>query len=315
MKLLEQMNVLNFFVNNPPISRRKLWGLTFENPVGLAAGLDKNGDYIDALAALGFGFLEVGTVTPKPQLGNPKPRMFRLIEQRAIINRMGFNNKGVDYLIHQVQKKKYQGILGINIGKNATTPIENAIDDYFICLDKVYPHASYITINISSPNTPGLRSLQSNEYLHRLLENLKKRQDQLANQHQQYVPILIKIAPDLNQEEIVLMGQTFNEHKIDGIIATNTTLDRDLIQGSLFAHESGGLSGQPLFQKSTKILAALKKIVIDIPIIASGGIMSANDAKIKMEAGAELIQLYTGFIYEGPQLIRSCCLALSEGQH
>ncbi len=307
MKSLEQIGLLNHFITKAASTPRKLLGLTFENPVGLAAGLDKNGDYIDVLGSLGFGFIEIGTVTPKPQSGNPKPRMFRLEKDQAIINRMGFNNKGVDHLVGQVKKKKYQGVLGINIGKNATTAIENAIQDYLYCLDKVYAHASYITINISSPNTPGLRSLQGTEHLTSMLGELKKRQDQLANQHNKYVPLIIKISPDLNSQEIIDMAGAFLENKIDGIIATNTTLDR-INLNSIYANESGGLSGQPLFDKSTQVLSQLKKLVNgQIPIIASGGIMSADQAKTKIEAGADLVQLYTGFIYQGPSLIAECC--------
>lgn len=312
MKVLLQLGVLKHFIKEPQSLPKKVFGLTFKNPIGLAAGLDKNGDFIDALGALGFGFIEIGTVTPKPQEGNPKPRMFRLENKEAVINRMGFNNKGVEHLVRQVQKKTYQGILGINIGKNASTPIENAIDDYLFCLERVYPHASYITINISSPNTPGLRNLQGTEYLMGLLGQLKSAQDRLANTHHRFVPMLIKIAPDLSDEEITSMAQAFIENKIDGVIATNTTLDRSLVAGEKFEKEAGGLSGQPLFEKSTDVLSKLKKALgaANIPIIGSGGIMSGEQAKRKMEAGADLIQLYTGLVYRGPELISECCSAV-----
>lgn len=308
LKLLDQVSLLKAFVSEKKSHPVKLFGLTFENPVGLAAGLDKNGDYIDCLAKLGFGFIEIGTVTPLPQKGNPPPRLFRLVEQEALINRMGFNNKGIDHLVKKLQEKKYHGILGINIGKNAITPIENAIEDYKICMRKVYQHASYITVNISSPNTPQLRNLQSEHYLQQLLVDLKTEHMHLVNKYHRYVPLLIKIAPDLTTEEIKWMAKKFVEYKIDGVIATNTTIDRSEISDSPYAGETGGLSGKPLFEKSTQVLKILNEQLTasNIPIIASGGIMNEADARGKISAGASLVQLYTGLIYSGPKLISEC---------
>jgi dihydroorotate dehydrogenase len=288
--------------NSAPAS---IMGLTFPNRVGLAAGLDKNGDYIDALAALGFGFIEVGTVTPKPQPGNPKPRLFRLAKASAIINRMGFNNKGVDYLVERLKTTRYQGILGINIGKNFNTPIEQAVEDYLFCLNKVYAKASYITVNISSPNTKNLRQLQYGETLTHLLTALKQQQAKLAEMHGKYVPLAIKIAPDLTDEEVRAMAESCLATKIDAIIATNTTLSRTSVMGLPFAEETGGLSGKPLFKRSTEVVTLLKQVLGNqIPIIAVGGIFSAADARAKLEAGADLVQVYTGFIYQGPTLIK-----------
>jgi len=280
-------------------------GMTFKNPIGLAAGLDKNGECIDAFAAMGFGFIEVGTVTPKPQAGNDKPRLFRLAEHRAIINRMGFNNKGVDYLVEQVKNSNYKGILGINIGKNKTTPDESALDDYLVCLDKVYAVASYITVNISSPNTPGLRNLQYGEALDSLLAGLKKRQLSLEIEHKKYVPILIKIAPDLGEDEVKSIAASLIHSKMDGVIATNTTLDREPVKGHEHAQEAGGLSGEVLTEKSlhlTKILA--KALDGKMPIIGVGGISSPQDVKQRIAAGATLVQVYSSFIYQGPPLIK-----------
>ncbi len=314
LKILKQLHTIQMIKNvivQPPKCVKNVFNLTFKNPVGLAAGLDKNGDYIDALGALGFGFIEIGTVTPRPQMGNPKPRLFRLVSEQAIINRMGFNNKGVEYLISRVKKKKYQGILGINIGKNSETPIENAIDDYLLCLFKVYPYAHYITVNISSPNTPGLRNLQGPDYLHLLVTKLKLNQDRLANEHNKYVPILIKISPDVSSDDIKQMAKIFSENRIDGVIATNTTVDRQSIQGVKNSQEAGGLSGQPLFHKATEVLKMLKgSLDKDIPIIASGGIMTGKQAKEKILAGADMVQLYTGLIYAGPDLIANSITAI-----
>ncbi len=287
--------------NDAPVT---VMGLEFKNPVGLAAGLDKNGDYIDALASLGFGFIEIGTVTPRPQFGNPKPRMFRLSEYQAIINRMGFNNKGIDYLIGQVKKSKYQGILGINIGKNADTSIEKAIDDYSIGLTKAYPWASYITINISSPNTKNLRQLQQGDEIKKLLDTLKQQQTQLHAKHGRYVPLVIKIAPDLLPDEIAHIAELLIELELDGIIATNTTISRDRIKDHPLANETGGLSGTPVKEVSTATVAKLsEQLSGKIPIIAAGGIMSAKDAQEKIAAGASLIQIYSGLIYKGPELV------------
>ncbi|WP_341504097.1 quinone-dependent dihydroorotate dehydrogenase [Gallaecimonas sp. GXIMD4217] len=283
----------------------QLLGLTFSNPVGLAAGLDKNGACIDAFAAMGFGFIEVGTVTPRPQPGNPKPRLFRLPEAHAIINRMGFNNDGVDQLVANVKAANYRGVLGINIGKNKDTPVEEGTQDYLICLDKVYELASYVTINISSPNTPGLRSLQYGEAFDELLSALKARQGELAEKHGRYVPLLVKIAPDLNLEELKSIADCLLRHRMDGVIATNTTLDRDQVADLQHGQEAGGLSGRPVRSKSTSIIRELKAMVGEaLPIIGVGGIDSAEAAQEKLDAGAALVQIYTGFIYEGPELIK-----------
>ena len=282
-------------------------GIEFPNPIGLAAGLDKNGDYMDALAALGFGFVEIGTVTPRPQPGNPKPRLFRLPEAQAIINRMGFNNHGIDYLLEQVSKARYQGILGINIGKNFDTAVENAADDYLIGLRKAYPHAHYVTINISSPNTPGLRSLQYGDELKRLLVTLREEQAKLAQEHGRYVPVAIKVAPDLNEAEIRDMAEVFSSVEIDGLIATNTTLDKAAVQGLPHGEEQGGLSGKPLTQHSTEVIRQFRAdMASQIPIIGVGGILSGADAQAKLAAGASLVQVYSGFIYRGPALVREC---------
>lgn len=287
-------------------------GIQFPNPVGLAAGLDKNGAYIDALAALGFGFIEIGTITPKPQAGNPKPRLFRIPEAKAIINRMGFNNDGVDQLVENVKAAKFKGILGINIGKNATTPVEDAVSDYLICLEKVYAYASYITVNISSPNTQNLRSLQSGHALTELLETLKKRQLELAEEYQHYVPLVLKVAPDLEQSDIQFIASQLLEFKIDGLIVTNTTLSREGVEGLAFGDEAGGLSGAPVFEKSTACLAAFAKLLKDqIPLIGVGGILSGDQAVAKQQAGASLVQIYSGMIYTGPALIKDCVDAMN----
>ncbi|WP_339720145.1 quinone-dependent dihydroorotate dehydrogenase [uncultured Paraglaciecola sp.] len=280
-------------------------GLTFKNPVGLAAGLDKNGECIDAFAAMGFGFIEIGTVTPKPQPGNDKPRMFRLPEGQAIINRMGFNNKGVDYLIENVKRAKYTGILGINIGKNKDTPEEQALQDYLICLRKVYNYASYITVNISSPNTPGLRNLQHGEALDELLMGLKTEQQLLEIKHSKYVPILVKIAPDLTDQEIVDMCNSLINAKIDGVIATNTTLDRTEVLGQQNAQEMGGLSGAVLCSKSQAVTEKICKLIAGrMPVVGVGGIHSADTAKARISAGSSLIQVYSSLIYQGPKVIK-----------
>lgn len=285
-------------------------GIQFPNRIGLAAGLDKNGEFIDALASCGFGFIEIGTVTPRPQPGNPQPRLFRLKEAEAIINRMGFNNHGLDYLLGQVAKTKYQGILGINIGKNFDTPVERAVDDYLIGLRKVYDHAHYVTINISSPNTPGLRSLQYGDELRRLLVALKQEQALLANQHGRYVPLAVKVAPDLSTEEIAGMAEVLLACGMDGLIATNTTLDKTAVAQLKHGAEQGGLSGRPLTERSTEVIRLFHShLGGQIPIIGVGGIMSAADAQAKLQAGAALVQIYTGFIYAGPKLIKDCIQA------
>ncbi|MDX2217579.1 MAG: quinone-dependent dihydroorotate dehydrogenase [Burkholderiales bacterium] len=290
---------------------RELLGLKFDNAVGLAAGLDKNGEYIDAMAALGFGFIEVGTVTPRPQPGNPKPRMFRLVEHEALINRLGFNNGGLDAFIANVQRAKYKGVLGLNIGKNFDTPIERATEDYLICLRGVYPHASYVTVNISSPNTKGLRDLQAAAQLDQLLSALKDERVKLAKKHKKQVPLLLKIAPDLDAAAIKDIAQLLLDHGIDGVIATNTTIMRQAVEGHLLAKETGGLSGRPVFSPSTEVLRQLNKALKgNLPIIGVGGILSGDDAKKKIAAGASLVQIYTGFIYKGPDLIKECAEAL-----
>ena len=287
-------------------------GLRFPNRVGMAAGLDKNGEVIDGLARFGFGFIEIGTITPRPQAGNPKPRMFRLPEVRGIINRMGFNNHGIDALVANVQAARYRGILGINIGKNADTPIERAADDYLACLDKAYPLASYVTVNISSPNTKNLRQLQGESELDALLGALKARQAELAQRHGRYVPLALKIAPDLDAEQIALIAAALRRHRIDAVIATNTTLGREGVEGSPMAGETGGLSGAPLFDKSTAVIRALARALAgEVPIIAAGGITSGTRARAKIDAGAALVQLYSGLIYRGPGLVAECVAATS----
>ncbi len=282
-------------------------GLHFPNRVGLAAGLDKNGEAIDGLARWGFGALEIGTVTPRPQPGNPKPRLFRLPSVEGIINRMGFNNHGIDTLLANVAAAKYRGILGINIGKNADTPIENATDDYLIGLTKAYPHASYITINISSPNTRNLRQLQGESELDALLGQLKARQFALADQHGRYVPLALKIAPDLDDAQLGQIADALRRHRIDAVIATNTTLARDKVAGLPNGDQTGGLSGGPLFEAATAIVAKLATALAgEVPIIAAGGIRSGADAQAKLAAGAKLVQVYSGLIYRGPQLVWEC---------
>ena len=294
-----------FYRQNLPAKPVEVLGLKFKNPVGLAAGLDKNGECIDAFAAMGFGFIEIGTVTPRPQAGNDKPRMFRLPAGQAIINRMGFNNKGVDNLVLNVQKARFTGVLGINIGKNKDTPEELALNDYLHCLQKVYEHASYVTINISSPNTPGLRNLQHGSALNDLLSGLKTEQLKLADKFKKYRPVLVKIAPDLSQHEIENMADALIKAGIDGVIATNTTLDRTLVAGQPFADEAGGLSGAVLQHKSQQVAQQLATALAGaIPMIGVGGIHDAQSAKDRIAAGSSLIQLYSSLIYRGPKVIR-----------
>jgi len=291
----------------PRTSPATLMGLHLPNPVGLAAGLDKNGEYIDGLAALGFGFIEIGTVTPRPQSGNPKPRLFRVPEHFAVINRMGFNNDGIDRLIANVQRAKYRGVLGINIGKNADTPMENAADDYLIGLEKAYPFASYITINISSPNTKNLRALQGGDELSRLLETLKNRQSSLHTEHGRYVPLAVKIAPDLDEAQIADIAHVAEQTQIDGIIATNTTIDKSSLGAHPLAQEAGGLSGAPVREPSNRVLQALAETLNGkIPVIGAGGILSGADAVRKMQLGAQAVQLYSGMVYRGPKLVEEC---------
>ena len=282
-------------------------GLRFPNRIGLAAGLDKNGEAIDGLARLGFGFIEIGTITPRAQPGNPKPRMFRVVSARGIINRMGFNNGGVDALLENVRASRYSGVLGINIGKNFDTPIENAADDYLACLDKVYAYASYVTVNISSPNTQNLRQLQAAGELEDLLGRLKARQQKLADGHGRYVPLALKIAPDLEHEQVIAIADALRRHRIDGVIATNTTISRERVLGLPHANEQGGLSGAPVFDASTRVVSQLSNLLAgELPIIAAGGVMSGDDARAKLDAGAQLVQLYSGLVYRGPGLVREC---------
>lgn len=295
-----------------PTQPRNIMGLTFPNPIGLAAGFDKNGDYIDALASLGFGFIEIGTVTPNPSPGNPKPRLFRLPEYQALINRMGFNNKGLEHVITQLKKRRFQGILGVNIGKDRNTPVEKAIDDYLLGFRSVAPYADYVTLNISSPNSPGLRDLQQQTWLTQLLTALKQAQHLFHQIQHRYVPLFIKIAPDLTSQQLQEMCQAMLTHQIDGVIATNTTLSRENMTHP-HSKEIGGLSGQPLSKRTTSIIRELRHLLgNDILIIASGGIMSVEDAKQKQAAGANLIQVYTGMIYRGPQLIRELVRATTK---
>jgi len=309
---IEKARKLGLLPNRPIACKsREVMGLDFPNPVGLAAGLDKNGEYLDTLAALGFGFIEIGTVTPRPQPGNPQPRLFRLTQANAIINRLGFNNQGVDKLIENVKRSDYQGILGINIGKNFDTPIESATDDYLICLRKVYCYASYVTINISSPNTKNLRQLQDAEALDHLLSAVKSEQEKLTEQHGQYKPLAVKIAPDLEPSQVEEIAALLIKHKIDGVIATNTTLSRAGVENQPQSREAGGLSGAPLTKKSTEVIRQLYVALQGaIPIIGVGGIMSATDAKEKLSAGASLVQIYTGMIYRGPDIVQEIAQVL-----
>ncbi|WP_243843885.1 quinone-dependent dihydroorotate dehydrogenase [Paraburkholderia caballeronis] len=295
-----------------PDAPRTIMGLTFRNPVGLAAGLDKDGACIDGLAALGFGFIEVGTVTPRPQPGNPRPRIFRLPQADALINRMGFNNQGVDQFVKNVQAARYRGTLGLNIGKNADTPIERAAEDYLYCLERVYPFASYVTVNISSPNTKNLRQLQGADELDALLAALKDKQQRLSDLHGRLVPLALKIAPDLDDEQVKAIADTVLRHRFEGVIATNTTLSRAAVQGLPHADETGGLSGRPVFDASNEVIRKLRaELGADVPIIGVGGILSGDDARAKIAAGASLVQLYTGFIYRGPALVGECVRALA----
>ena len=289
----------------------RLMGLDFPNAVGLAAGLDKNADHIDAMAALGFGFLEVGTVTPRPQPGNPRPRLFRLPQANALINRFGFNNVGVDAFLENAARAKWRGVLGINIGKNFDTPMERAADDYVACLEKVCTAASYVTINISSPNTKGLRGLQDKAVLDALLGRIVAARDRLADRHGRRVPLALKIAPDLDATQIADIAATVRAQRIDALIATNTSLSRAGVEGLPHAEEQGGLSGAPIKAHATAVLAALaRELAGEVPLIGAGGILSGADAAEKAAAGASLVQLYTGLIYRGPALVRECVRAM-----
>lgn len=309
---IEKAHRLGLLTGDPiACQARSVMGLDFPNPVGVAAGMDKNGEHLEALASLGFGFIEIGTVTPRPQLGNPRPRLFRIPRANAIINRMGFNNHGVDNLVANVRRTNYHGILGINIGKNFDTPVERAAEDYLTCLSKVYRYAGYIVVNISSPNTPHLRQLQNAEELNHLLGLLKSKQMELADEHAKYTPLALKIAPDLEPPQIESIAALLMRHQIDGIIATNTTLSRAGVEALPHASETGGLSGAPLTKRATAVVRHLHGVLQGaIPIIATGGIMCAADAKEKIDAGASLVQIYSGLIYRGPHLVREVARAL-----
>ncbi|HBP42829.1 MAG: quinone-dependent dihydroorotate dehydrogenase [Vreelandella alkaliphila] len=290
----------------------ELMGLRFSNRVGLAAGLDKNADHLDALGALGFGFVEVGTVTPKAQPGNPKPRLFRLAGHEAIINRFGFNNKGVEHLVAQVKKRHYRGVVGINIGKNLTTSVENALDDYLLCLEAVHSVADYIAVNISSPNTPGLRTLQFGEQLDALLGPIRSRSQALDSTLGRKVPLLVKIAPDMSEEEVALVAGSIARNALDGVIATNTTIARDAVKSDPQSEEAGGLSGKPVFEASNRVIRLLRAQLPTLPIIGVGGVDSGEAAAAKIAAGADLVQLYSGLIYQGPGLVKACAEALKQ---
>jgi dihydroorotate dehydrogenase len=315
LKAASCLGLTSLVFKRPADDPRTVMGLTFPNPVGLAAGLDKNGEVINALAAFGFGHIEIGTVTPRPQPGNPKPRMFRLPQAQGIINRMGFNNEGVDKLVENVKRAKFKGILGINIGKNADTPIEKAADDYLIGLRKVYEHASYVAINISSPNTKNLRQLQGGDELDALLAQLKVEQEKLAQLHGKYVPLAVKIAPDLDTDQIKSIAALLIKHRIDGVIATNTTLSREGVEGLPHGNETGGLSGAPVRDKSTAVIRQLAaELKGALPIIGVGGILTGADAVEKIRAGAALVQIYSGMIYRGQGLVTECAGAIRQSR-
>ncbi|RDS80922.1 quinone-dependent dihydroorotate dehydrogenase [Dyella psychrodurans] len=299
---------LSRFVATPPQNvPTEAFGLNFPNPVGLAAGLDKNAAHLDALGTLGFGFIEVGTVTPRPQIGNDRPRLFRLPRHEAIINRMGFNNEGVDALVRNVLKSNYRGVLGINIGKNKDTPNEKAVDDYLFCLERVYTHASYITVNISSPNTKGLRDLQEEATLKRFIETLREAQERLGSQQGSRKPMLLKIAPDLSEMELDSIAEVLLAAEVDGVICTNTTIDHTAVSDDPLGNETGGLSGRPLLARSTQVVRGMHRRLRDrVAIVGVGGILEGGDAVEKLEAGASLVQVYSGLIYRGPALVAEC---------
>ncbi len=309
------LGLTRFVCKSVPALPVTVMGLAFPNPVGLAAGMDKNGDHIDALATFGFGFIEAGTVTPRPQPGNPKPRIFRLIPAQGVINRMGFNNDGVDKLVENVKRQKAfrrrGGVIGLNIGKNADTPIDRALDDYRIGLQKVYEHADYVAVNISSPNTKDLRALQGTKELTALLAGLRDERRRMEDRHGKRVPLAVKIAPDLADDAIPLVADTLVEHGVDAVIATNTTIARDRVRGLLHAEETGGLSGRPLTERATAVIDILARHLKGaLPIIGVGGIMTGDDAVEKIQAGASLVQVYTGFIYSGPDIVADCVAAI-----
>ncbi len=310
---LEAGSALSLVRQGVPDAPRTVMGLEFPNPVGLAAGMDKDGEHVEALAALGFGFIEVGTVTPRPQPGNPRPRLFRLPEAEAIINRMGFNNGGVDALVRNVARARYRGVLGINIGKNFDTPVERAADDYLACLRQVYPHAGYVAVNISSPNTPGLRTLQNAGELKALLAALKREQQALADRHGRYVPLAVKIAPDLEAAQVESIADLLVRAKMDGVIATNTTVARDGVEKLRHGGEAGGLSGAPLRRRANEVARQVARALDGaLPIIGVGGILSGDDARERVAAGASLVQVYTGLIYRGPGLVPEIAAALAK---
>jgi len=315
LKIASKIGLLRLSTKKISSKATTVMGIQFPNQVGLAAGLDKNGDYLVELSQLGFGFVEIGTITPRPQDGNPLPRLFRLPQARAIINRMGFNNLGIQHLLKQVKKAReagHKGVIGINIGKNFDTDVENAVDDYLICLREAYAFADYITINISSPNTPGLRDLQYGDELNQLLSTLKQAQLSLAKTHDKYVPLAVKVAPDLSSDEVVFIAETLLNNKIDGLIATNTTLSRDAVKDLQYGDEAGGLSGEPVRDLSTAIITQFANILGDkIPIIGVGGIASGDDAVDKIKAGAKLVQVYSALIYQGPALVTECSQAIA----
>lgn len=307
-----RLGLLSPFVKPVANNPVEVMGLTFPNPVGLAAGLDKNGDYFNALGQLGFGSVEIGTITPRPQPGNPKPRLFRLPEYQGVINRMGFNNKGVEHMVEQVKRRKFKGILGMNIGKNFDTPVERAAEDYRLCMQAVYAYADYITVNISSPNTPGLRDLQFGDTLKNLLNEVKTEQLALEAQHGRYVPVAVKIAPDMDKVAVEQVAEVLLESGLDGVIATNTTISREGVEDSPVSQEAGGLSGAPVRDKSTEVIRLLAETLKGrLPIIGVGGITSGRDAAEKIEAGASLVQIYSGFIYRGPELIGESARAIA----
>jgi dihydroorotate dehydrogenase len=315
LKALQRMGLVRARETAAANCARTIMGIRFPNPVGLAAGLDKNGEYIDALAALGFGFIEVGTVTPRPQPGNPRPRLFRLPQADAVINRMGFNNEGVDRLVANVKRSRWRGVLGINIGKNFDTPLENALDDYVVCLRKVYPVATYVTVNISSPNTKGLRDLQGSGQLDALLSGLTEERQTLADRYGRRVPLALKIAPDLHTEQLNAIAELLQTYRIDCVIATNTTIARDGVAALHHGTETGGLSGTPVKAQSTRVVRDLARLLGNsIPVIGVGGVLSAADAREKIDAGAALVQLYTGLVYKGPALVKECVDALCDGR-
>ena len=303
----QRSNFAHWIAKPPADLPTKVFGITFPNPVGLAAGLDKNAEHLDALDALGFGFIEVGTVTPKPQSGNDRPRLFRLPRHEAIINRMGFNNAGVDALVRNVQQSSYHGVLGINIGKNKDTPNEKAVSDYLLCLTRVYELASYVTVNISSPNTQGLRDLQEEATLRRFISVLREAQERLGSQHGRRKPMLLKIAPDLGEAELDAIAEVLLHTGIDGVICSNTTIDHAAVADDPHGNEVGGLSGKPLFDRSTAVLAGMRRRLQGrVPLIGVGGILDGSDAAEKLEMGASLVQLYSGLIYRGPPLVAEC---------